>query len=151
MKSLNILLAEDNEADVYLVQEALRAHAIECRLHVAIDETEIERYLQRLGNAPDAPCPDIFLLDLNLLQTDGHDVLKRFSCSPSVRARPGNRCDLVRCAERSETGGTSRRKRLFPEAVKSSGVYGTGQSNQGSRSGACHVVAVNERPPRLAA
>lgn len=88
MKSLNILLAEDNEADVYLVHEALRAHAMDYRLHVAIDGTEIERYLQRLGNAPDAPCPDIFLLDLNLPQTDGHDVLKRFRAHPLCERVP---------------------------------------------------------------
>ena len=88
MKLLNILLAEDNEADVYLVREALQTHAIEYRLHVAVDGTEIERYLERLGTTPDAPCPDVFLLDLNLPQTDGHDVLNRFRAHPLCASVP---------------------------------------------------------------
>jgi two-component system, chemotaxis family, response regulator Rcp1 len=88
MKVLNILLAEDNDADVYLVHEALRAHAVEYQLHLAIDGTEIEHYLQRLGNTPDAPCPDVFLLDLNLPKTDGHDVLNQFRAHPLCTTVP---------------------------------------------------------------
>jgi chemotaxis family two-component system response regulator Rcp1 len=75
---MNILLAEDNDADVFLVHEALRAHAIEYELRVLTNGTEVEQYFELLGKVAAARCPDVFLLDLNLPQTDGHDVLRQF-------------------------------------------------------------------------
>ena len=36
-----ILLAEDNPADVYLVREALREHRVDCTMRVASDGKEV--------------------------------------------------------------------------------------------------------------
>ena len=79
---LKVLLAEDNEGDVFLVREALQAHGLEYEIYVAADGLDVERYLERLGQAPDAPLPDVFLLDLNLPKADGYDILNSFRAHP---------------------------------------------------------------------
>lgn len=45
-----VLLAEDNAADVYLIREALREHAVNCELRVAADGQEVLEVL--MGNKP---------------------------------------------------------------------------------------------------
>jgi CheY-like chemotaxis protein len=88
MKAIHVLLAEDNEGDVFLVQEALRFHKLEFQLHVARDGLAATRYIERLGHTPDAPCPDVFLLDLNLPKADGHDILNSLRAHPTCSKVP---------------------------------------------------------------
>ena len=71
---LEILLAEDNPADVYLIREALREHAVECQVRVATDGQQVLRILA--GNlADDKPRPALIILDLNLPRHDGIEIL----------------------------------------------------------------------------
>lgn len=79
---LKVLLAEDNEGDVFLVREALQTHGLESEIYVASDGSDVERYLERLGLTPEAPLPDVFLLDLNLPKANGYDLLNRFRAHP---------------------------------------------------------------------
>jgi len=72
---INVLLIEDNVGDVLLVKEALAAHEIENTLHVLSDGQKALQFVQVMGKAADAPCPDIILLDLNLPKVDGEVVL----------------------------------------------------------------------------
>jgi CheY-like chemotaxis protein len=72
---INVLLIEDNFGDVHLVKEALAAHEIENTLHVLSDGQKALQFVQGLGKADNAPCPDIILLDLNLPKVDGEMVL----------------------------------------------------------------------------
>jgi CheY-like chemotaxis protein len=89
MKLIHVLLAEDNKGDVFLVEEALHAHGISFQLHVAVDGLEVTRYLDRLTTDPSAtPCPDVFLLDLNLPKADGHEVLNSFRAHPACSHVP---------------------------------------------------------------
>lgn len=85
---LNVLLAEDNQGDVFLVREALRANSIESEMHVATDGLDVERYLKMLGATPDARYPDVFLLDLNLPKSDGYDILNGFRSHPECAKVP---------------------------------------------------------------
>jgi chemotaxis family two-component system response regulator Rcp1 len=78
MSLLHILLAEDNPGDVLLVQESLGAHHIEHQLHVVSDGEQALTFVARMGEPGASPCPDIFLLDLNLPKADGPTVLKEF-------------------------------------------------------------------------
>lgn len=78
MKTIQILLAEDNDGDVFLVREACRSSHLEFELNVVKDCVEAMKYLEQLGHAPDVQCPDIFLLDLNLPKGDGHQILYAF-------------------------------------------------------------------------
>ena len=71
-KPLEILLVEDNPADVRLTLEAFREGKIHNKLVVAKDGVEAIDILQRRGEYADAERPDLILLDLNLPRRDGH-------------------------------------------------------------------------------
>ena len=70
-----ILLAEDNPADVYLIREALKEHGIECPLHVVWDGREVLEYISEVD--PDAHNLGLIILDLNLPRHGGIEVLQR--------------------------------------------------------------------------
>ena len=71
------LLAEDNLADVLLIQEAIELHAVPIDLHVVEDGEKALEFIERAENDPDFPCPDVLLLDLNLPKRSGKEVLQR--------------------------------------------------------------------------
>lgn len=68
---VRILLAEDNPADVYLIEEALREHQVQFEILVAEDG---EAALSMMGR-PEI-CPDIVVLDLNMPKRSGGEVLE---------------------------------------------------------------------------
>jgi CheY-like chemotaxis protein len=68
--SVHILLAEDNPADVYLIEEALREHQVDFKITVAEDG---EAAINLLSS--NAVQPDIVLLDLNMPKRSGGEVL----------------------------------------------------------------------------
>ena len=86
---INILLVEDNPADVRLTEEALKeaANAL-TRLHVASDGAEALDFLHRRGAFTGAPRPDLVLLDLNLPRVDGRQVLEHVKNDPDLRRIP---------------------------------------------------------------
>src|SRR5688572_18012536 len=73
---VEILLVEDNPADVRLTQEALKEGKVFNNLHWAKDGVEAIEFLRRQGKHANAPRPDIILLDLNLPKKDGREVLQ---------------------------------------------------------------------------
>ncbi len=79
---LNVLLAEDNVPDVVLVEQALEQHRVECELNVVRDGAAALEYIAIIGAPGQAPCPDVFLLDLNLPKLDGVQVLTEFRKHP---------------------------------------------------------------------
>lgn len=87
-RPLAIFLAEDNPGDVQLVREALREHHIEHQLCLAKDGTEARRYIQCMGTDPDAPRPDLILLDLNLPQASGFELFLQFRKHPLCTHTP---------------------------------------------------------------
>jgi CheY-like chemotaxis protein len=66
----DILLVEDNPADVRLIREGLQGLRSRTRLHVASDGVQAMDFLRR-----GSPRPDLVLLDLNLPRRDGREVL----------------------------------------------------------------------------
>lgn len=86
MKStpIEILLVEDNPADVRLTQEALREGKVRNNLHIARDGEEALAFLRREGE----PRPDLILLDLNLPRRDGREVLKEIKSDPRLMTIP---------------------------------------------------------------
>lgn len=76
MKTARVLVVEDNEGDVFLVEEALRHHDVECNLHLAENGSAALRYLEGLAHSAGEPCPDVAIIDLNLPEVGGYDILK---------------------------------------------------------------------------
>jgi CheY-like chemotaxis protein len=75
-KPVEILLVEDNEGDVVLIEEVFEESKIKNSLHVAEDGEEAMLYLHGEGKFSGSPRPDIILLDLNLPNKDGREVLR---------------------------------------------------------------------------
>lgn len=83
-----ILLAEDNSADVYLIREALKEHGIGCQLRLASDGKDV----LQLVSFHDPPGEDVdfglIILDLNLPRHDGIEILQRLRENPKLAHVP---------------------------------------------------------------
>ena len=88
MKTLRILVAEDNRGDVLLIRKALQFHNIPHELHLVQDGAEAVGFISGMGKSEGAPCPDLVLLDLNLPKVDGPEVLEAFRKHPECVCRP---------------------------------------------------------------
>jgi len=69
-----ILLVEDNDADVYLLRKAFEAAALNFELTVIDDGRDAINYVQRGGEWE--ALPDLAILDMNLPKNDGPEVLR---------------------------------------------------------------------------
>lgn len=87
-RPVEILLVEDNPADVKLTQQALEDGKIANNLRVARDGEEALAYLNREGQFAEASRPDLVLLDLNLPKMNGWEVLKAVKANPDLRRLP---------------------------------------------------------------
>ena len=85
---VNILLVEDNAADIRLNQEALRDGKILNDLYVARDGVEALDFVFQRGEFTEMPRPDLIILDLNLPRKDGKEVLAEMQADPSLRSIP---------------------------------------------------------------
>ena len=83
---IEILLVEDNPADVRLAQEAFKDARVANRLHVARDGVEALSMLRDATGA--VPRPDLILLDLNLPRKDGREVLQDIKHDEVLRHIP---------------------------------------------------------------
>lgn len=85
---IEVLLVEDNPADVILMQEALCDAECSNILHVVNDGEEALAFLRCQGAYAAAPRPDLILLDLNLPKKDGREVLKEIKEDDSLMFIP---------------------------------------------------------------
>lgn len=75
-RPIEILLVEDNPADIRLTIEGLKEAKIANNIHAVMNGDAALDFLHRRGAHAAAPRPDIILLDLNLPGIDGRTVLK---------------------------------------------------------------------------
>lgn len=87
-KALEILLVEDNPADVRMLKEALAIGYPVHRLSIASDGEEAIAMLQRENEFVATPRPDIVILDLKLPKKDGHAVLRVIKGHPELQSIP---------------------------------------------------------------
>jgi CheY-like chemotaxis protein len=77
MKSIEILLVEDNEGDILLTTEALESCKINNKLKVVNDGEEALAFIDKNGKYSNENTPDLILLDVNLPKKNGHEVLHK--------------------------------------------------------------------------
>ncbi|MBF0509815.1 MAG: response regulator [Deltaproteobacteria bacterium] len=87
-KPLEILLVEDDPADVDLTQEALDSSKIKVNLHVVNDGVAAMDFLRGQGRFATAPFPDLILLDLNMPKKDGREVLAEIKADDKLKLIP---------------------------------------------------------------
>src|SRR5580698_5322185 len=73
MKSINILLIEDNEGDIMLTVEAFEESKIVNNITTIKDGRLAINYFESLTEKDDIP--HLVLLDINLPKANGHEVL----------------------------------------------------------------------------
>jgi CheY-like chemotaxis protein len=85
---LEILLVEDNPADVRLIGDVFEDMNANLQLNVAPDGEDALDFLFRRGKHINAPGIDLVLLDLNLPIMTGHDVLREIRANSGTRLLP---------------------------------------------------------------
>ncbi len=85
---VEILLIEDNEGDIILTKKAFEKGKIRNNLSIARDGKEGLDFLFKRGKFENAPTPDLILLDLNMPELNGQEVLKELKSDPNLKMIP---------------------------------------------------------------
>lgn len=83
-----ILVVEDNDADVFLLKEAISLHQLAVELHVVENGALAIAFIERADKDDAAPCPCLCLLDMNLPLRGGAEVLRRLRSSRRLARIP---------------------------------------------------------------
>lgn len=84
----NILLVDDNPADIRLVEQAFQSWHLPHRISAVADGEQAIRYLRRQSPFSGARRPDLILLDLNLPKKNGREVLAEAKSDAGLRTIP---------------------------------------------------------------
>ena len=87
-KPFEILLVEDNPADVRLTMEALKECSRNISLHIVENGLEALHFLRKEKNYRESPTPDLIFLDLNLPKKNGREVLKEIKEDINLKQIP---------------------------------------------------------------
>ncbi|WNO60295.1 response regulator [Rheinheimera sp. MMS21-TC3] len=90
-RPITILMADDDEDDRLLTQDALTESRVLNNLYCVEDGVDLLEYLKREGKyATGVPCPrpSLILLDLNMPRMDGREALKNIKQDPELRTIP---------------------------------------------------------------
>ena len=79
---LSIIIVDDNPIDVYLMRWVLEAHELSYELQVIENGDDALEVVEHLAAQEHLRSPTIMLLDLNLPQLDGKEVLRHIKAIP---------------------------------------------------------------------
>ena len=85
---INVLLIEDNIADVRLTEEAFKEEKISVELDAVLDGEAALDFLFKRNEYCGAKTPDLIILDLNLPKFSGHEILKHIKEDNRLRTIP---------------------------------------------------------------
>jgi chemotaxis family two-component system response regulator Rcp1 len=88
MRTLEVLLVDDNPADADLTSEVLARNGGRIHIHAVTDGVEAMEFLCREGKYANALPPDFVILDLCLPKKDGRAVLAEVKADPLLRKIP---------------------------------------------------------------
>jgi CheY-like chemotaxis protein len=86
-----ILVAEDNQYDRLILQEAFAELGFDINLQFVTDGEEALDYLRRrnaYAEDRNAPVPTLVLMDLNMPRMNGHETVREIRADPALRALP---------------------------------------------------------------
>ncbi|MCW5977232.1 MAG: response regulator [Bryobacteraceae bacterium] len=86
-RNVRLLIVEDNPTDIVLIRQAIQLHDVPVEITLAEDGEAALRLIDEAERSPEAACPEVILLDLNLPRRDGHEILRR--------ARASERCKRI--------------------------------------------------------
>lgn len=102
--SVNIIMVEDDDGHARLIEKNIRRAGIANAIHHFVDGTTALEYL---FNDPDGPArngPALILLDLNLPDMSGIDILAKIKADPRLKRTPvvvltttDDRLEIQRC------------------------------------------------------
>jgi CheY-like chemotaxis protein len=83
-----ILLVEDEDADIRAVKRAFKNSKLANNLHVVRDGEDALEYLHQRGAYSQAIRPDLILLDINMPKKNGREVLALIKADPHLKVIP---------------------------------------------------------------
>jgi len=83
-----ILMVDDNPADIDLTTEVLARSKADFHVNAVNDGVEAISFLRRQGKYANAPLPDLVVLDLNLPRKNGCEVLSSIKTDPALAKIP---------------------------------------------------------------
>jgi CheY-like chemotaxis protein len=88
LRTIDVLLVEDDPGDVLLTAEALELSPVPSTLHVVGDGEQAIQFLRQTSQFAGAPRPALILLDLNLPLRNGLEVLAEVKADPDLLMIP---------------------------------------------------------------
>ncbi|MCG8652356.1 MAG: response regulator [Pirellulales bacterium] len=125
---VDILLVDDDPADVMLTRRCLQTSKLCNSLSVTNDGMEALQFLRRQNGFADAPRPDLILLDLNMPRMDGRELLQELKADEDLCQIPvvvlttsDADQDVVKSYDLNATGYVTKPVQLakFAEVVRS--------------------------------
>lgn len=87
-EAVEILIVEDNSADLMIMQEALANTRLCANVHPVANGENAMKFLRRVGEYAAAPRPQLILLDLNMPRKNGLEVLEEIKSDRMLMSIP---------------------------------------------------------------
>ena len=87
-QSAEALLIDPNPKDTQLFLDALEDEKIANHVHTVSNGVEALEFLHQRGDYGDAPRPNLILLDVDLPEMDGHELLETLTDDPELAEIP---------------------------------------------------------------
>ncbi len=87
---INILIADDDEDDLFFATKALKESRLKNNVFCVHDGLELMDFLKKRGDYTEktAPTPDLILLDLNMPKKNGREALKEIRDDENLNQIP---------------------------------------------------------------